>query len=604
MRSYEPKAVGAQNSVSARVIFLADLADSVRLMEENEGETIERWLHLCEAIRSGPLELRGGRFVNHTGDRILAVFGTAHDAVAAAYAVHDLADTGNAGRPPGRAMRMRIGIHLGSYEEDAEDIYGRAVNRTARLATMAKPGETVLTPEARDQLVDSLDADIEDLGEFEDLGERFAAKHYGDPLRVYRAARPGDMPLAPAQRPQSEMRPTVAVIPPMSRSADPVHDVFGEAFADEVIRALSRMPELNVISRLSTTVLRGRLETPAALGNVLGAHYAVSGVYYESGGRLLLFLELTEAREGTVIWAERMLPTMQDLFLADSPLGSEVARAVAAQIVQRELVRSISSPLPSLESYALLMGAIGLMHRLGADSFRRSREHLETLIERAPSQAVPHAWLAKWHVLRCVQGWSTDQKADEQQALAYCRRALELDSECSMAFTISGLVHTNLRRQFDEAEENYRAALQVNPNDSLAKLLLGTLFAFQGKGALAVQLTEAAISLSPLDPLRYFYDSLAATAALSDGRYGRAVELARRSLKANRTHISTLRALAIAQVLDGDLPGGQQTVAELCRRDPRASVAGYLATHPSSPYETGRLWSDALRRAGLPEHTT
>ncbi|MBL8383127.1 MAG: hypothetical protein JNM90_08645 [Burkholderiales bacterium] len=567
-------------------------------MKENERETIERWLALCEAVRSGPVARHGGRVVNHTGDRILAVFAGAPAAVAAAHAVHALAESDNAGRPPQRAMRLRIGVHSGEFAEDAADIYGQAVNLTARLADTAAPGETVLTPEAREGLVEALDADIED------LGEHYAPKQYDEPLRVYRVGPPGAPAgqAVPARAP-AELRPSIAVIPPVSHAPDPAHGVFGEAAADEIIRALSRMPELNVISRLSTTALRGRAEAPAALGSVLRAQYVLSGNYYESGGRLLLFLELTETRSASVLWTERLPLDIAALFRADNPLATHIPGRVAARIVDRELERSLAQPLPTLESYALLISAIGLMHRLGADSFNRSRERLETLIERAPRQALPYAWLAKWHVLRSVQGWSTDRDEDARQALAYSRRALEFDSECSMALAIDGMVHTNLLRRLDEAEESYSRALEVNPNDSLALLLKGTLYAFQGRGELAVEHTETAIALSPLDPLRYFYDSLAATAALSAGRYPRAIELARRSLKANRTHHSTLRAMAIAQVLNGDLPDARRTVEELRRREPRASVADYRANHPTARYETGRIWSDALRRAGLPEHT-
>ena len=79
-------------------------------------------------------------------------------------------------------------------------------------------------------------------------------------------------------------------------------------------------------------------------------------------------------------------------------------------------------------------------------------------------------------------------------------------------------MHTNLLKQLDIGQERYEQALSINPNESLAWLLKGTLHAFKGEGEQAVYGTEHALRLSPLDPLRYFYDSLAATAALSAGR--------------------------------------------------------------------------------------
>src|SRR5205085_519501 len=104
----------------------------------------------------------------------------------------------------------------------------------------------------------------------------------------------------------------------------------------------------------------------------------------------------------------------------------------------------------------------------------------------------------------------------------------------------------NVLREFDRAGECYARALDANPSDSLAWLLKGVLHAFRGEGEPAVQACEQAQALSPLDPLRYFYDALSASAAITAGRYEQAVTLARRSLQLNRSHLSTHRALTAA----------------------------------------------------------
>ena len=132
-------------------------------------------------------------------------------------------------------------------------------------------------------------------------------------------------------------------------------------------------------------------------------------------------------------------------------------------------------------------------------------------------------------------------------ALECTRRALDSDPNCSLALAIDGFVHTNLLKRLDIAQERYDLALAANPNDSLAWLLKGTLHAFMDEGDKAVEYTEMALKLSPLDPQRYFYDSLAASAHLTAGHYDRALELAQRSLRANRSHTSTLRVMTVAQ---------------------------------------------------------
>jgi tetratricopeptide (TPR) repeat protein len=226
---------------------------------------------------------------------------------------------------------------------------------------------------------------------------------------------------------------------------------------------------------------------------------------------------------------------------------------------------------------------------------------LEAVVDRAPRRAEPHAWLAKWHVLRVHQGWSPDARADVGHAQGRVRTALQYDSSSSLALTVEGLVQTSLLGRLDLAQASYERALDVNPNDSLAWLLFGTLHAFRGQGAEAVRATRRALRLSPLDPLRYYYDSLAASAATAAGHHAEAIRLARRSLRANRTHTSTYRALAIAQWESGDEAGARDTMATLRALDPTLSVGTWLARSPSRDYPIGRHWADVMRRCGLPD---
>jgi adenylate cyclase len=264
------------------------------------------------------------------------------------------------------------------------------------------------------------------------------------------------------------------------------------------------------------------------------------------------------------------------------------------------LQRARSQSLPTLKSYTLLLGAIALMHRLSLHDFEQARHLLQILIDRATRQPIPLAWLANWHVLRVQQGWSGDQHQDSCMALECTRRALDSDPNCSLALAIDGFVHTNLLKRLDIAQERYDLALAANPNNSLAWLLKGTLHAFMDEGDKAVEYTEMALKLSPLDPQRYFYDSLAASAHLTAGHYDSALELAQRSLRANRSHTSTLRVMTVAQWQLGHRDEARKTTQELLKLEPELTIAGYLRRAPSAAFDIGREIADVLGKAGVP----
>ena len=578
-----------------KVILVTDVVESVRLMEQNEDETIRRWRGLVDRITRGILGTLGGRLVKSTGDGLIAEFEHAGDSLAAAFAMHALAHQANTGRAAPEQILLRVGCHVANVVADRNDIFGHGVNLTARLCALAGPGEIVVSADFRDRITASLDADIEDLGDC-------YLRHVAQPVRAYRVAPPGATPrprvsLAHGQ----DLRASIAVIPFRVRDGGGRHAVLGEVLADEVIAALSRSPELHVISRLSTTPFRDRGVSASEISLHLGTAYVLSGAYFVNSGKLHLAAELTAATDNAVVWADSLSAASKSLLDPHNELVQRLVAETSRAIISNELARVRTRPLPTLETYALLMAGIALMHRLSLVDFDRAHTLLQTVVERAPREPVPRAWLAKWHVLRVQQGWTDNAQEDAQRALDCTNRALDADPGCSLAHAISGFVHTNLLKRFDIATECYEHALQANPNDSLAWLLKGTLHAFKGESALAIEGTEQALQLSPLDPLRYFYDSLAATAAMSAGMYERAIDLAQRSLRANRTHTSTLRALAIAQVRSGRVDDGRATVAQLRKLEPDLTASIYLKRNPSGAFATGKVWADALVRAGLPQ---
>jgi class 3 adenylate cyclase len=578
-----------------RTVLVVDLVESVRLIEQDEEGTIARWRAFVEHVVEQIVPPREGRLVKSLGDGLMLEFPQVLSAVRAAFDVQRAAQDVNAELPPEKKLWLRIGAHVSLVIADERDIYGHGVNLAARLATLAGPGEVVISADVRDLLTPQLDADVEDLGEC-------FLKHVQKPVRAYRIGPPGARPaIEPIVGGGHDLRPTIAVIPFSVRSFDPQEDLIGEVLADEIIGALSRTAHMHVISRLSTTAFRGREASLQEVCSVLHAGYVLTGSYRVSGKRLVVLAQLTEARQGRVLWSGDLKGNVAGILNGDDALIERIVTEVAATMMTQELMRAQAQPLATLESYALLLGGIALMHRLSRSDFDRARDMLQALIERVPRQALPSAWLANWHVLRVQQGWSDDPATETRLALAATQRALDLDPACALALAIDGFVHTNLLKKFDVALSRYEAALKANPNESIAWLLKGTLHAFRGEGKVAVRDTQRALKLTPLDPLRYFYDSLAATAALAAEQYERALELANRSLRANRTHASTLRARLVAQWQLGRREEARETQQELLRVDPLFTVERFVQRSPSSGFEIGRVWANVFREAGVPE---
>jgi adenylate cyclase len=474
-----------------------------------------------------------------------------------------------------------------------ESVMQEAAQCAHALAGVAGVNELIVTAELASEFVPGVDGDVEDLG---DLSLPSGS------IRAYcvrpTTAAAGLLMLTELEK--AEWRPSIAILPFEGLVGVEPDDMLGEALADDVITCLARSSEFNVISGLSSRRLK-RCGLPVeSMARCLVAGYLLTGTYRSSGGRISLNAHLQDARRGTVLRSMHIEATLQEAFDPAEPVGHRIAHDVAEAVFAHSVQQSRTKPFPELENYSLLMGAIGLMHRAALQEFDRARTMLEHLALRPGCKGVAAAWLAKWHVLRVVQGWSFDASADARMALDYVSRSLEEDSRDALALSIGGLVHAYLRKDLTTAGRLYEEAIDANASEPLAWLFTATRHAYLGEGSQAEEAGERALRLSPIDPLKYFFDSLAATAALANSRWERSVELSQRSLKANRTHASTWRTLAFALVMLNRMDEAKVAVQRLLAIEPGFTVGRFLERFPGRDGPLAQPWAEALKAADLP----
>lgn len=599
------------------VVLVVDLVESVRLMREHEAFTVRRWAEFVRNVTNDILPRRRGALVKSLGDGLMARFTEVAAAVAAVTDMHRALAEQNAGIPDAQHFHLRAGVNAAMAWSDGIDIYGTGVNLAARLATLAGPGETIASASAHDQLAAALAA-LANPGETigsatardelthgvdafcEDLGDCIV-KHFDKPVRAYRVGPASPHPALPGRRDYgTTMQPTIAVIPFGARNNAPGHFDVGNLIADSVIWRLSKAPNLKVISRLSTRVFRGRASDVGEVSAFLGATYILSGGYVVDAGRLLVTAELSAARNNQVVWTDRLTGDIDDLLQPESELAHRIAAAVHFSVFDAEVEHVMTQPLPTLASYSLLLGGIKLMHRSSKTEFFQTRKILDELIHRHNRIAAPRAWLANWCILRVTRGWSEDRKREAAEALSASHAALDRDPSDALALATEGFVYCHLLNDLDTARKRCDQAVDANPSHALGWLYGGTVSAFKGDGDAAVNATRRAMDLSPLDPQRYYFESLGATAELSAQQYENAERLARSSLMLNRMHPSTWRVLTISLVLQGRMDEAREALGKVRELEPALTVERYVARMPNAQLETGRQWARCLEMAGLP----
>ena len=82
--------------------------------------------------------------MKNQGDGLMVAFAQPDEAVHCANGIHRMLGA-NAQCDPTKAIRMRIGIHMGKSVQYGDDLFGRNVALAARVASEATGGETLVT---------------------------------------------------------------------------------------------------------------------------------------------------------------------------------------------------------------------------------------------------------------------------------------------------------------------------------------------------------------------------------------------------------------------------------------------------------------------------
>jgi TolB-like protein/class 3 adenylate cyclase/Tfp pilus assembly protein PilF len=160
-------------------IMAMDVVGYSRLMELDEGGTLDRLKEIRASIVLPAIDRHSGRTVKTMGDGALAEFSSVVGALQCAVDIQRELTARNGSVDRERRLFLRIGLHLGDVIVEADDIYGDGVNVASRLESVAEPGGIVLSR----QVYDHIGANVP--VRFASLGEQ-SVKNLSRPIQAYR----------------------------------------------------------------------------------------------------------------------------------------------------------------------------------------------------------------------------------------------------------------------------------------------------------------------------------------------------------------------------------------------------------------------------------
>ena len=305
---------------------------------------------------------------------------------------------------------------------------------------------------------------------------------------------PAEAIVSTGQRPHS-----IAVLPLENLSADRDQDYFVDGMTDELTTDLAQFKDLRVISRSSAVHYKGTNKTSLQIGKELGVDTLIEGTVERVGEHVRIRAQLIDCVSDRHLWAKSYDREFKDVLALQSELARDIVEHTQGNVLSTQpLIRSADSRLVNPNAYEAYLKGRYFWNKRTKEGFRTALEYFQAAIVNDPTYAQAYAGLADSYLLLGGYGFE-EQKDAMSKARAAALKALAIDDRLAEAYTSLGMIVEQYDWNWTEAEKDYKRAIELNPNYSVAHHWYGDGYlAAVGKSEEAIAELRRAHELDPL----------------------------------------------------------------------------------------------------------
>jgi TolB-like protein/Tfp pilus assembly protein PilF len=339
----------------------------------------------------------------------------------------------------------------------------------------------------------------------------------------------------------------IAVLPFENLSGDPEQDYFSDGMTEEMIARLGQLqPEtLGVIARTSAMTYKGANKDVARIGRELGVGFIVEGSVRREQERVRITAQLIQVSDQTHLWSESFDRSTGDALTVQRQVADQISSALAIELFGDK--RSDAEASTSADAVDAYLRGRYLWNKGDRESVGRSVEYFKQAIERDANYAAAFAGLAdSYRVLG--MNYVTLPAEAYPEAKAAALRAVELDPASADAFVSLGTIKFRYEWNWEEAEQDFRRALEINPSFGMAHHDYAWFLVAMQRFDEGIEHMKLAQRFDPLSPLA---NSDVGWVYLMARRYDEAIEQINRTLELEPAFGSALACLERAYTLSG-----------------------------------------------------
>ncbi|MDX1286238.1 MAG: 4Fe-4S cluster-binding domain-containing protein, partial [Draconibacterium sp.] len=283
-------------------------------------------------------------------------------------------------------------------------------------------------------------------------------------------------------------------------SPDPDQEYFCDGLTEEIITDLSYIHDLLVISRSSAMTFKGSKKTIKQIAKKVNVQYVLEGSVRKAGNNIRIVAQLIEVENDAHLWAEKYTGTLDDIFEIQEKVSHSIVETLKLKLKPEEISSIEEHPIDNTNANEYYLKARYEIHRFTEDSLNRALVALESALEIVGKNAQLFAEIgyAHWQFINM----RIKPEEHSEQAIKYANLAIELEPNNPWANVILALFlyfEGNLKK----AVKLLKRALAGNPNDPDIMMWYIWIMMMFGKISSVLPMIEKTIKIDPLNPLHH-----------------------------------------------------------------------------------------------------
>lgn len=260
---------------------------------------------------------------------------------------------------------------------------------------------------------------------------------------------------------------SVAVLPFTNLSADKEQEYFCDGIAEEIIYALNHVEQLRVVARTSSFSFKGKDLDTREIGRRLNVDTLLEGSVRKSGDRLRVIAQLVNVSDGYHLWSERFDRQIEDVFSIQDEIALTIVDRLKVKLVASERALLTKRYTEDQEAYNLYLQGRHFWNRRQEGGLQRGIGAFEQAVLRDPMYAQAYVGIADCYNQLAHWGYSEPMEAYRKAKVAV-GRALAIDPSLAEAHASLGWIKLWHDWDWEGSEREFREALKLNPNYSMA----------------------------------------------------------------------------------------------------------------------------------------